>query len=87
MPCTVRYTPQGVALVPRFMGALRFAERWPWTLLNGMGMRRWGVRSYPCSGSIYWPWVRSARSFRGGVCSKVPAMSCGGWLWTRPHRS
>lgn len=43
---TLRYSLQGVALMPLFWCALRFADRWPWTLLNGAWIRRWGVLSY-----------------------------------------
>jgi peptidoglycan/LPS O-acetylase OafA/YrhL len=35
-----------VALLPLFVCAIRFADRWPWRWLNGAVIRRWGVLSY-----------------------------------------
>lgn len=45
-PYVVRYTLQGLALLPLFVCAIRYAERWPWAWLNGRVIRRWGVLSY-----------------------------------------
>lgn len=45
-PYVVRYTLQGLALLPLFVCAIRFADRWPWRWLNGEVIRRWGVLSY-----------------------------------------
>lgn len=45
-PYVFRYTLQGLALMPIFVCAVRFADRWPWTWLNGATIRRWGVLSY-----------------------------------------
>lgn len=45
-PYVVRYTLQGMALLPLFVCAIRYAGRWPWSWLNGRVIRRWGVLSY-----------------------------------------
>lgn len=45
-PYVVRYTLQGMALLPLFVCAIRYADRRPWSWLNGPLIRRWGVLSY-----------------------------------------
>lgn len=75
---TYRYTIQGTALAPIFVLAVRFADQWPFRILNSQALTKIGIWSY----AIYlihevamWTIVTSWPSLNGRPLFLVPLVS------------
>ncbi len=84
---TVRYTVQGVALIPLFVCAIRYPEWWPFRMLNSRPLMRVGILSYSLYLSHTWLLAVSETLFPTlGIAGKALAAAASYGVASGMHR-